>query len=1073
MSHRLTTLRSAWLLTLASLVLLGVGIAVAQNGGASGGQTGTGQTGTGQAGAGGTQAGGTQAGTGGTGKSAPPAEPPKETPAEAKPGEKPKSADELPLFGYDYFIESRTAVEKRRSAAPTEGTLNALAGLAGPNVFVTAPDRYQLGPGDKLNIRISSPSLEPQSFDVAVDPVGSLVVPLGGPRIVVRGQTLAQVEGQIRKEVRDLYRGAEVAIRLAELRTISISLVGEAFAPGTYQVPSVATLFNILYLTGGPSDRGSLRRIQLKRNGAPTRSFDFYLFLVRGESSLDVNLSPGDVIFIPPAQARIRVQGEVFRPAVYEALPGERLRTILGMAGGIKPSGVGQRVSIESVTPGVERKLADANVNSEDESQNPALFDGDIIRVFSVRPELANAVTIEGPVDQPGQYALVPGMTVADLVTRARGLLPNALTRVNIIREREDGTTELLRADLSRKENSPVLKRNDKVVVFSSDVVLWLDGRFITIQGAVRNPGRLSRADGMTVQDAILQSGGLLPNTAMELAFIQRENPDGTPGPLERVNLMKAVQGDPQHNLALQDRDTLIVQSVQEASFTPDFSAEIEGAVLRPGKYRLARGMRVRDVLNLAGNPLPAASLAQAFIQRTSPDGTVGPLITINLDAALKGEEASNVILQDRDRLFVYTLEQAKFIVEQKVTIKGAVQRPGEYASSAGMTLADLVALAGGLLPNAVGKAEVAGAWQSVDAKPEQVPFAGDTGSYVVPGFGLKPGDTVLIAERADIVRRAPIVTILGAVKNPGAYAINGRGEKLADLLARANGFTEEAFPQGAEYIRDPKYISTDLSKRLVPRVAELMQQVSDDNYKRISQLIDLEKLRILFTKGATVSIPFNQRPGAAAPPAPGGTGQPGQGAQTSGTGGSGTTAPPESDPNPPDPTITLDNSLANLLQSNSSTPARRLTDKDLMPAGNLNIRVDRAMANPRSRDNVELKDGDVILIPVRPTSVSVVGAVALPSAILYVPGKDPGYYIEKSGWFTTDADKDSVLVIRATGELMRYRRGMRTEVGDVIFVPTRVQALRLRDSGESLANTVQTFTSAASTLAILRSLGR
>jgi protein involved in polysaccharide export with SLBB domain len=383
------------------------------------------------------------------------------------------------------------------------------------------------------------------------------------------------------------------------------------------------------------------------------------------------------------------------------------------------------------------------------------------------------------------------------------------------------------------------------------------------------------------------------------------------------------------------------------------------------------------------------------------------------------------------------------------------------------MTLADLVALAGGLLPNAVGKAEVAGAWQSVDAKPEQVPFAGDTGSYVVPGFGLKPGDTVLIAERSDIVRRPPIVTILGAVKNPGAYAINGRGEKLADLLARANGFTEEAFPQGAEYIRNPKYISTDLSKRLVPRVAEVMQQVADENYKRISQLIDLEKLRILFTKGATVSIPFNPRPVAPSNPA---AANPPAAAQT-GQGADGGAA--QASPDATDPVMTLDNSLANLLQSNSSTPARRLTEKDLIPAGNLNIRVDRAMSNPRSLDNVELKDGDVILIPVRPTSVSVVGAVALPSAILHVPGKDPGYYIERSGWFTGDADRLGVLVIRATGELLRYRRGMRTEVGDVIFVPTKVQALRLRDSGESLANTVQTFTSAASTLAILRSLGR
>ena len=236
--------------------------------------------------------------------------------------------------------------------------------MLGLNVFVPAPERYQLGPGDILTIRYWSPAVEEAEVDAKVDGRGEISVPVGGRKVVVRGQTLQQAEQLLKHELRLDLKNGQVTITLKALRTMSITVLGDAYLPGSYQVPAVATLFNALYMFGGPSNTGSLRGIQLRRSDGTTLTFDLYKFLVFGDAKQDVPLQPGDTIWIPPSGPRVTVQGEVLRPGIYEAAKGENLRSVIAFAGGPRATGVLQRVSVQTIEPAVGRQLRDIDLSA-------------------------------------------------------------------------------------------------------------------------------------------------------------------------------------------------------------------------------------------------------------------------------------------------------------------------------------------------------------------------------------------------------------------------------------------------------------------------------------------------------------------------------------------------------------------------------------------------------------------------------------------------------------------------------------------------------------------------------------
>lgn len=866
----------------------------------------------------------------------------------------------LEPYGYSFFSSARSAVELRRQIQFNPGTLQdpeaveALKDLSGPatmsffNVSLPAPDRYQLGPGDKLTIRVSSPTAEPQDQKATVDSRGNLQIPLLPNAITVRGQTVMGVENLIKERLRRVIKGAEVTVTLSELRTMSVSIVGEVVAQGNYQVPSVMTLFNALYMAGGPTINGSMRNIQLKRQNGDTKIVDLYKFIQQGDSSQDFPLQPGDLILVPIAAHRVGITGEVARPGVYETTGKERLKDAINYAGGALPTAVVDRVSVLSVSAGLEREVLSLNLTSPDPAQNPVLKDFDRVELFGVREEVSNAVSVEGAVDQPRIFPFNRGMRVSDLLLKARGLLPDAHSlRADLFRTNKDGTFKLIQVNLQSAiaklpEADAVLEPRDRLVVYFEKEVTWVGERRVYVLGAVQKPDTYYRADGMTVTDLILQSGGLLPS----------------------------------------------------------------------------------------------ASTDTIFVRRKKRDGTEGELIKVHLEAVKAGTE-KDVVLQDEDLVTIFVVSDARYIPEQKVRINGGVLRPGTFTRSENLTLRDLIQLSGGLVPNVGGEIQLSHARVA-----EGTPYEKFTLEEVITGRVnplLQDGDVVNLPLDASILLKPITVSITGRVKHPGTYAIIRSTEKITDLIARAGGFVTDSWPEGAQFSRDPKLLATASQDRLTPRVQDLLKVIQEQEYIRALAKSDIDKLRAL---NATNASPLNALTGTLVP----------------GLGGasSSTSAP---------------GSESKLLQRESVTPARPLSSDELETSGNVPVRIDRAIKDPNSPDNLILKDGDVIEIPEKPNTVALKGAVSVPGTLLFEPNKTLKFYLDRVGGYSADADQREVLVIRATGTITRAKMGTKIELGDMIYVPTKVMVARIGDSASSFDSIVKTVTNAGLLIAILSRL--
>jgi protein involved in polysaccharide export with SLBB domain/lysophospholipase L1-like esterase len=1137
-----------------------------------------------------------------------------------------------PRFGEEVFQPSRQVIRQGRDRAAQGGQSdNAFASPSGPiqlgSVNATPPESYLLGPGDKITLRVSSALAEAVETPLQIDAKGAVVVPQSGRRLVVRGMTVAQAEKALTADISTIIRNPRVQVMFSEMRTFSVTILGEAFAPGTYQVPATFGIFNLILATGGPTTRGTIRDIQLRRNNGPARSFDLYKFLIGGQAGQDLPLQPGDVIYFPVSKGLVSVEGEVNRPAVFEILGGETLKQILGYAGGVRPSAVNQNVAIDSIVPGTERRMLNVDLSSRVPSANPPVNDGDKILVFSIRPVLRNIVSIKGAVEQPRNFALKPGMTVADLVNSALGLRPEADTTVAELRRvNPDGSRELIRVNLREALNKVpksniLLKSDDTLTVFDVNDIAWRGERRVFISGAIRDPGSFYRADNMRVGDLIRQGKGLQPEAYAQEAHIQRTNQDGTPGALIKISPMKAALGDPAHDILLEDRDLLTVYKLTDWAVRPQFTVQIRGSVQRPETYPLAQGMVVRDLIEISGgftfgahksdaylqrrnpdgtlglilklNPLEAlnsdprhnlkleggdtltifsvsdwraqpkqsvevigavqrpgsfglaqgmkvkdiislsggltldahgtdaylqrinpdgtlgqlllispsealkddprhnlelqagdsltlysardwsalpkqtvevmgavqrpssfglakgmkvkdlvslaggpglnAYLTTAFLQRTNPDGTVGDLVAVDLSKALNDEAASNLELRPGDKLTVYTNEMAKFAVERTVTILGGVQRPGTYQRGEGMTLKNLLDLAGGLLPNSEPRALIAAANVPEGTNVQKVTVE-QSGSWLI-----KDKDTVTVPLNSAILAEPIQVIIQGAVANPGVYFFTRRDQTITDLIESAGGLRKEAWIQGAQMSRKPELLKTETQKTQGPRLFEVISKIQDDEYKRAVSRAEVDRLVFISSavqgNSTTTTVPT----------------------------GAGTTA----DVAPP---VAVPTSL----QTSELVTKARVGSVEALLGGNMDFNLASALRNPRSPHNVSLKSGDILTIPETPSTVMVDGpGVVLPRAFVFEKGKTLRDYLNMAGGFTSDADPNSVLIIRPGGSIFRAGPSTRMELGDVVMVPTKVMVTRLGSQREAFERTVRTISNAALVYGFFRTLTR
>jgi protein involved in polysaccharide export with SLBB domain len=510
----------------------------------------------------------------------------------------------LKQFGYDFFANPKGSFVPDKMAP------------AGPD--------YMVGPGDRLLVSIWG-SIE-GNHETVVGRSGEIVLPKIGS-ISVWGQTFTEAKATIRNHIARYYTGFELSVTLAGLRSIQVFMVGEVAAPGTYTVSSLSKILTALVEAGGPAKTGSLRNIQLRRAGKLIDTVDFYDFLLNGDTSHDHTLQAGDTIFVPVIGPLVGVAGDVRRPAIYELRQGETLQAALNLAGGLNTTAFVGKVQIERVDAHTRRVVLDVDLNEPDALSLP-IQDQDLVKVPSISPLTTSYVRLTGYASRPGQYQFSPGMRVADLILPYDNLLPMYYPEMaEILRlDPPEYRPRKLTIDLSLAlagdpGNNLELQEFDELRLFSRDEMEEVPE--VQISGAVPKPGVYRLFEGMTVRDLVVASGNLREDAYLADAELTQYFEMGKETRIERlgVELGKAMQGDPEHNLQLRSGDHLLVRSIPE--FHRKYRVQVEGKVLFPGTYTVTNGERLSSVLERAGGFSRGAYLRGSVFTRKSVEALV------------------------------------------------------------------------------------------------------------------------------------------------------------------------------------------------------------------------------------------------------------------------------------------------------------------------------------------------------------------------------------------------------------------------------------------------------------------
>jgi protein involved in polysaccharide export with SLBB domain len=569
------------------------------------------------------------------------------------------------------------------------------------------PD-YVLGPGDGLNIEIwGSVAERLQRF---VDRQGMVTLPETGG-VQVAGKSLGAVQHLVQSALRTQYRDAQADVSLARLRSVRIYVVGDVVRPGAYDVSSLSTPLNALYLAGGPTGRGSIRVLHHYRGNQLVEAIDVYDLLLHGVRQGGERLQAGDTVQVPPLGAEITVEGMVRRPAIYELNGETQLAEVLQMAGGVLTSGTLRHIEVERVVAHQSRTMLQIDLPEENTQEKAnqsladfAVQDGDKIRISPIVPYSEKTVYLDGHVFHPGKYAYQEGMRLTDLIHSYSDLLPEpAGEHAEIIRlNPPDYTPVVLAFNLSSamagKDENLALEPFDTVRIF---------GRFdfegpplVTVTGEVRHPGDHITNGKTNLRDAVFLAGGPTPEAALADAQLIRKMRDGKLHIIS-VDLDKALNGDPKDNIALEPMDRIFIHK-NRTKADPE-SVKIEGQVAQPGKYPLGENMTASDLVRLAGGLnrgayLETADLTRYEIQQGS--NVVGEHSTFALARAMAGEADTDLRLHDGDVLTVRELSGWKD-VGATIAVKGEVLHPGSYGIQEGERLSSILNRAGGFRPDA------------------------------------------------------------------------------------------------------------------------------------------------------------------------------------------------------------------------------------------------------------------------------------------------------------------------------------------------------------------------------------
>jgi protein involved in polysaccharide export with SLBB domain len=639
-----------------------------------------------------------------------------------------------------------------------------------PATDVPVPADYTLGPGDQVRVQLFGK--ESADYTLVVNRDGSLNFPQIGP-IVVAGLNFGQMRDLIQQRVADQMIGVNVSVTMGELRSIRVFVLGDVTRPGSFTVSGLSTMTNALFVSGGISPVGSMRDVQLKRNGELVQRLDLYDLLLNGDNRGDARLMPNDVLFVPPRGPTVAVSGEVQRPAIYE-LAGERsLGQVIRLAGGLMPTAFAGAVRLERVDQAGGRSVQTLDLGSS-VGRDAAVRGGDIVSVGPVLDLLTDHVSLAGHVQRPGAYEWRPGMRLTDLVGSVNQLKPDADRHYVLIQRQPDlsGAIELFSADLvvalsnPRGPGNPELRNLDEVIFFDlgSGRVAVMDplleqlrrqavfgnpARVVTVGGMVRAPGSYPLEDGMTISD-LVRAGASLADSAYGLTaeLTRYEVRDGTRRVVDlvEVDLSAVLAGDLSADLRLQPFDHLNIKEVSE--WRRQGRVELRGEVRFPGEYFIEPGERLSNVITRAGGLTEQAFLSGSVFLREDLRRREGEQIQ-RLVNRLEADLATLAMQASR----AAAVQGGGARADQSMGVGQALLTQLRRTQPVGRLVIDLPAV-----------------------------LSGDDANDVV----LKDGDTLIVPERSQEV------TVLGEVQYATSH-IHAPGLSRNDYIGASGGLTANA----------------------------------------------------------------------------------------------------------------------------------------------------------------------------------------------------------------------------------------------------------------------------------------
>ena len=648
--------------------------------------------------------------------------------------------ENLKPFGYDLF-----------SGTPT---------TFAPATEIPIPQNYILGPGDTL--KVFTYGNESDSRDYVVDRDGVINLNKIGP-VVVAGMTFTEVKQAIDDRFSTQMIGVKTSVTMGELRSVRVFILGEANRSGSYTVSSLSTITNALFVSGGIKEIGSLRNIQLKRNGKTVSTLDLYDLLLKGDTSNDARLQPGDVIFIPTVGDLVSVAGNVKRPAIYEIKREHHLDDFIDLAGGVLSNANLDDVKITRIKNNKSREILNVDYSTK-AGQQVKVQAGDIIQVNEVLSEIGNSVVLEGHVKRPGERAYFNGMKVLDLIANVNSLNDKVDLDYALVRRLVPpaNKVEIISFNLRRALTEPSsvdnlnLQALDTVYIFElgserdqliqplMDELEQQSGngalyKKVTISGRIKVSGDYPLEQNMTVHDLIRAGGGLTDAAYRLEAEITRDELDENSEIKVRhikVDLKRLLDGDYSADVLLRSRDRLFIKEVP--NWSGNNAIEILGEVNFPGEYSIKSGETLGQVLQRAGG-LNATSF---------PEGA------LFLRSSLK-EKESKYLLSLADRLekdiALLSIEKDSAAVETGQSLLKQLRS----AEAVGRLVIDLNSI---------------------------INNVGDDLKDVL----LQDGDKLFIPEKTQEV------TVVGEVQFPTSHLFDGNSSREA-YLSKSGGFTSKA----------------------------------------------------------------------------------------------------------------------------------------------------------------------------------------------------------------------------------------------------------------------------------------